>query len=47
MSNTSGNDQFDGLSSEYAFKTLNKINYIIYNPGDKILFKTYKLMSNT
>ncbi|MAO45876.1 MAG: hypothetical protein CL823_01870, partial [Crocinitomicaceae bacterium] len=40
VSNTSGNDQFDGLSSEYAFKTLNKINSIIYNPGDTILFKS-------
>lgn len=35
-----GNDNNSGLSTASAFKTLQKINSINLNPGDKILFKS-------
>ncbi len=34
-----GNDTNDGLSENTAFKTIDKLNTIIFQPGDKILFK--------
>ena len=39
VSNSYGNDESSGLSSETPFKSLDKINSIAYNPGDSILFK--------
>ena len=40
VSNSYGNDESSGLSSETPFKSLDKINSIVYNPGDSILFKS-------
>lgn len=34
-----GNDQADGLTPQSAFKSLDKLNSMIFNPGNKILFK--------
>lgn len=35
-----GNDLNDGMSEDNAWKTIDKVNSIIFNPGDKILFKS-------
>ncbi len=40
-----GNDLNTGTSPELAWKTLNKVNSQIFNPGDKILFKTGSLFT--
>ncbi len=37
---TSGNDNADGLSVENAWKSLEKVNSVTFQPGDKILFKS-------
>lgn len=35
-----GNDSNDGMSEETAWKTIEKVNSVVFNPGDKILFKS-------
>ena len=35
-----GNDGSDGLSVESAWKTINKVNTVVFQPGDKILFES-------
>jgi hypothetical protein len=40
VDNQSGNDSYDGLSPQTAWKTLTKLNQFIFEPGDKILFKS-------
>lgn len=34
-----GNDQFDGLQPSTAWKSLERVNAMVYRPGDKILLK--------
>ncbi len=36
---TQGNDSTDGLSASTAWKSIDKVNSIVFQPGDKILFK--------
>lgn len=36
---TNGNDTNDGLSADTAWKSLDKVNSVIFQPGDHILFK--------
>jgi hypothetical protein len=36
----SGNDSGSGLSTKNAWKTLDKVNQIVFQPGDQILFET-------
>jgi len=36
----SGNDKFDGSSANSAWKSLEKVNKMIFQPGDAILFKS-------
>jgi hypothetical protein len=40
VDNQSGDDSNDGLSPQTAWKTLAKLNQFIFEPGDKILFKS-------
>lgn len=35
-----GNDGSDGLSVESAWKTIDKVNTVVFQPGDKILFES-------
>ncbi|MGG7213555.1 right-handed parallel beta-helix repeat-containing protein [Clostridium nigeriense] len=34
-----GNDSNDGMSEATAWKTINKVNTVVFQPGDQILFK--------
>ncbi|MEV1179518.1 hypothetical protein AB0J09_65190, partial [Nonomuraea sp. NPDC049784] len=36
---SSGNDSASGLSSSTAWRTLEKVNSIVFKPGDSILFR--------
>ncbi|MCX6136773.1 MAG: T9SS type A sorting domain-containing protein, partial [Ignavibacteriales bacterium] len=36
----SGNDAADGLSASTAWKTLTKVNAVVFQPGDSVLFKS-------
>ena len=38
-----GNDQNSGLDSSIAWKSLNRVNSIIFQPGDKILFRSDRI----
>ena len=40
VSSSEGNDENDGLSIDSPFKTLNKLNSLVFNPGDSIFFKS-------
>ena len=40
VSNSIGNDDYDGLSIEHPFKSIEKINSLYFYPGDTILFKS-------
>ncbi len=40
ISNSEGNDDNDGLSIQSPFKSLNKLNSMVFNSGDSIFFKS-------
>ena len=40
VSNSIGNDDYDGLSIEHPFKSIEKINSLYFYPGDTILLKS-------
>ena len=40
VSNSIGNDDYNGLSIEHPFKSIEKINSLYFNPGDTILLKS-------
>ncbi len=40
VSSSEGNDENDGLSIQTPFKTLDKLNSLIFNQGDSIFFKS-------
>lgn len=42
-----GNDTNDGLSPEFPWKTISKVNYSRFNPGDQILFKRGQVWRET
>lgn len=46
VSSLNGNDKNDGLSEKTPFLTLNKINSLKINPGDKILLEKGSVFSN-
>jgi len=46
IDNILGNDNNNGLSAETPWKTLNKVNNTILNPGDKILLKRGQTFNN-
>ncbi len=39
VSSSQGKDSYSGLSQDYPFKSIEKVNSLTFNPGDKILFK--------
>lgn len=39
VDNTAGNDSNDGLTEQSAWKSLEKVNATVFQPGDKICFK--------
>ena len=40
VSNTFGNDENDGLSVEFPFQSIEKLNSIVFTPGDSIFLKS-------
>lgn len=40
IDSVNGNDNYNGTSESTPWKTLNKVNAQVYNPGDQILFKS-------
>jgi hypothetical protein len=40
VSSTLGNDQNDGLSIQYPFQSIEKLNTMVFSPGDSIYFKS-------
>ena len=40
VSNTLGNDQNDGLSTEFPFQSIEKLNSMVFSAGDSIYFKS-------
>ena len=40
VSSSQGNDMYDGLSVQYPFQSIDKLNSIHFNPGDSIYFKS-------
>ena len=40
VSSSEGNDENDGLSTQSPFKTLDKLNSLVFNEGDSIFFKS-------
>ena len=40
VDSVSGNDANSGTSESYAWRTLNKVNQVVFKPGDQILFKS-------
>jgi hypothetical protein len=40
IDSNNGNDSQDGLSQQQAWKTIQKVNAMLFKPGDKILFKS-------
>jgi hypothetical protein len=40
VSSTQGNDQNDGLSNQYPFQSIEKLNLMVFSPGDSIYFKS-------
>ena len=40
MSSSFGNDNYNGLSAQMPFKSINKLNTLSFSPGDSILFKS-------
>ena len=40
VSSSEGNDENDGLSIQSPFKTLDKLNSLVFNEGDSIFFKS-------
>ena len=43
----SGNDANDGLSAAHPWKSLKKVSSTVFNPGDRILFKSAELWQGT
>ncbi len=40
VSSSEGSDQNDGLSIQYPIQTIEKLNSLVFNPGDSIFFKS-------
>tara|TARA_B100001093_G_scaffold122136_2_gene114882 strand:+ start:4551 stop:6470 length:1920 start_codon:yes stop_codon:yes gene_type:complete len=40
VSSALGNDNYNGLSSQFPFKSIEKLNTLSFSPGDSILFKS-------